>query len=227
MIGFRITTARASNVNDREPARVHRRLAASRGAAADGRLCCGTRARSAGDLVRAVRAIAWIVLCAGLGRLTGGPVVTRIVVSKSQGVLTAYGADGRVLRSFPAIVGRQASGTKIREGDERTPEGAYTVCFKNPQSRFHLSLGLSYPNVADAERGLREGSITQLEYRQIREAHDAGRVPPWKTALGGEIFIHGGMEDREGTAGCVSISDEAIEELFPQIALGTPVVIEP
>ena len=154
-------------------------------------------------------------------------MVTRIVVSKSQGVLTAYGADGRVLKSFPAIVGRQPEGTKIREGDERTPEGEYTVCFKNPQSRFHLSLGLSYPNASDAARGLREGSITQLQYREIVDAHDAGRVPPWKTALGGEIFIHGGMEERQGTAGCVAISNDAIEELFPQIALGTPVTIEP
>lgn len=193
----------------------------------DALLRCDPSARSADDLVKALRAMAWVVLAIALGRLTGGPMVTRIVVSKSQGLLTAYGADGRVLKSFPAIIGHQPSGTKMREGDERTPEGAYTVCFKNPQSRFHLSLGLSYPNVADAARGLREGSITQLEYRQIVEAHDTSRVPPWKTALGGEIFIHGGMEEREGTAGCVAISDEAIEELFPQITLGTPVVIEP
>jgi murein L,D-transpeptidase YafK len=187
-------------------------------------------ARCAGALVKALRAMAWVVLAIALGRLTGGLMVTRIVVSKSQGLLTAYGADGRILKSFPAVVGREASGTKMREGDERTPEGAYTVCFKNPRSRFHLSLGLSYPNTIDAARGLQDGSITQLEYRQIIEAHDAGRVPPWRTALGGEIFIHGGMgerDERDGTAGCVAISDEAIEELFPQVALGTPVVIEP
>jgi murein L,D-transpeptidase YafK len=171
--------------------------------------------------------VALVVLGVSVGKLVGGPMVARIVVSKSQGVLTAYGSDGRILATFPAIVGRQALGTKMREGDERTPEGEYYVCFKNPRSRFHLSLGLSYPNTGDAERGLREGSITPVEYREIVEAHDAKLVPPWKTALGGEIFIHGGMEGRGGTAGCVAISDPAMEELFPQVALGTPVVIGP
>jgi murein L,D-transpeptidase YafK len=179
------------------------------------------------SLARALRVVALVVLGMSVAKLVGGPMVARIVVSKSQRMLTAYGSDGKVLATFPAIVGRQSSGTKMHEGDERTPEGEYFVCFKNPQSRFHLSLGLSYPNTDDAERGLREGSIKPIEYREIVEAHDAKRVPPWKTALGGEIFIHGGMEGRGGTAGCVAISDPAMEELFPQVALGTPVVIEP
>jgi murein L,D-transpeptidase YafK len=185
------------------------------------------RTADGGSFVRALRVVALVVLGVSVGKLVGGPMVARIVVSKSQGVLTAYGSDGRILATFPAIVGRQALGTKVREGDERTPEGEYYVCFKNPRSRFHLSLGLSYPNTDDAERGLRDGSITPVEYREIVEAHGAQRVPPWKTALGGEIFIHGGMEGRGGTAGCVAISDPAMEELFPQVALGTPVVIEP
>ena len=177
--------------------------------------------------MKLLRIIALVVLVVGIIRLVGGPMVTRIVVSKSRGVLTAYGPDGRVLESFPVRIGRQASGTKTREGDERTPEGEYHVCFKNPRSRFHFSLGLSYPSADDAERGLQEGSLTAVEYREIVEAHRARRVPPWKTPLGGEIFIHGGMEGSGGTAGCVAVSDQAIEELFPQVALGTPVVIEP
>jgi murein L,D-transpeptidase YafK len=183
--------------------------------------------RAQGWFARAVRIVALVVLLVGLGRLVGGTMVARIVVSKSQRILTAYGPDGRVLKSFAAIVGREAFGAKVREGDERTPEGEYYVCFKNPRSRFHLSLGLSYPNAEDAERGLREGSITAVQYREIVDAHNANRVPPWQTPLGGEIFIHGGMEGRAATAGCVAISDPAIEELFSAVALGTPVVIEP
>lgn len=180
-----------------------------------------------GWFARALRIVALVVLLVGLGRLVGGPMVARIVVSKSQRMLTAYGPDGRALKSFAAIVGRETFGTKVREGDERTPEGEYYVCFKNPRSRFHLSLGLSYPNADDAERGLREGSITAAQYREIVDAHHAKRVPPWQTPLGGEIFIHGGMEGRVATAGCVAITDPAIEELFSEVALGTPVVIEP
>jgi murein L,D-transpeptidase YafK len=177
--------------------------------------------------VNALRVVALLLLAIALGGILGGPMVTKIVVSKSQGVLTAYGADGRVLSVFPAIVGRAPVGTKAEEGDQRTPEGEYYVCFKNPQSRFHLSLGLSYPNVADAERGLARGAISDAEYHEIATAQAARRVPPWKTGLGGEIFIHGAAEGREGTAGCVGLTNQAIEELFPQVALGTPVVIEP
>ncbi|MGH7819886.1 MAG: L,D-transpeptidase family protein [Candidatus Binatia bacterium] len=154
-------------------------------------------------------------------------MVTKIVVSKSKGTLSAFGAEGRVLAVFPIIVGRQSAGTKELEGDERTPEGEYYVCFKNPQSQFHLSLGLSYPNVEDAERALAAGKISTAEHRAIAEAQLAGKIPPWKTELGGEIFIHGEMDGREGTAGCIGITNEAIEQLFPQVELGTPVVIEP
>jgi len=178
-------------------------------------------------VVRAVRIIVLVVLVCAVARLVGGPMVSRIVVSKSQRLLTAYGADGRVLKVFPAIVGRENAGTKEREGDERTPEGEYYVCFKNPQSRFHLSLGLNYPNRSDARRALERGVIGPVEYREIAEAAETKRIPPWKTPLGGEIFIHGEMRDRSGTAGCVAVTNQAIEELFPQVALGTPVLIEP
>ena len=154
-------------------------------------------------------------------------MVGKIVISKSHRRLTAYAVDGRILKVVPIIVGRRPEGTKEREGDERTPEGEYSVCVKNAQSRYHLSLGLSYPNVEDARRGLEGGTIGADEYRQIADAQAAGRVPPWKTKLGGEIFIHGEMDGREATAGCVAVANEVIEELFPQVALGTPVVIEP
>ena len=154
-------------------------------------------------------------------------MVSKIVVSKSARRLTAFGPDGAVVASYPVIFGREGFGHKAREGDLRTPEGEYYVCFKNPKSQFHLSLGLSYPNEADAERGLESGAITQAEYAAIVAAQRAGRIPPWKTALGGEIFIHGEMNDRAGTRGCVALSNDAIEVLFPEVALGTPVLIEP
>jgi murein L,D-transpeptidase YafK len=176
---------------------------------------------------KALRVLPLLLLAAALARLVSEPMVTKIVVSKSKRTLCVYGAEGRVLAVFPIIVGRRSAGTKEREGDERTPEGEYYVCFKNPQSRFHLSLGLSYPNVGDAERGLAEGRISAEEYQSIAEAHAAKRIPPWKTELGGEIFIHGEMDGRDDTAGCIALTNQAIEHLFPEVELGTPVVIEP
>ncbi len=155
------------------------------------------------------------------------PMIARIVVSKSARQLTAYDQHGRVLKVWPVAIGRSPVGHKQREGDERTPEGEYYVCVKNPQSGFHLSIGLSYPSRADAERALADGRIEEPDYRRIAEAERLRQAPPWKTALGGEIFIHGEMETRGATAGCVAITNEAMDELFPLVEPGVTVVIEP
>jgi murein L,D-transpeptidase YafK len=173
------------------------------------------------------RILALMVLLAGAWQLIGKPMVAKIVVSKSERWLRAYAADGTLVTEFPAIVGRSGAGAKEVEGDLRTPEGEYYVCFKNPRSRFHLSLGLSYPNLDDARRGLERGLIDTTQYVAIADAHAARRSPPWRTPLGGEIFIHGEAEGRDGTAGCVAVSNSAIEALFQWVELGTTVIIQP
>jgi murein L,D-transpeptidase YafK len=170
-------------------------------------------------------ALAAIVLA--VAHLFGRERVMEIVISKSDRTLVAFGTEGRVLKRTRIGLGRSEVGHKYREGDERTPEGEYRVCFKNPQSRFRLSFGLDYPNPADAAKGLRDGAITQAEHDAIVEAHRRGFIPPWKTALGGEIFIHGGLDVHPATAGCVAIRDRDVEELFPLVDLGTRVRIVP
>jgi hypothetical protein len=57
-------------------------------------------------------------------------------------------------------------------------------------------------------------------------AHRNGRRPPWKTALGGEIGIHGGGSGLDWTWGCIALENEAVAELFPVLPLGTPVRIQ-
>ena len=86
---------------------------------------------------------------------------------------------------------------------------------KNPQSEFVLSLGLSYPNRADAERGLKAGLITRRQHRQIVESDRAGGCPPWNTPLGGEIFIHGSGSTTDWTWGCVALDDDDIRAALP------------
>jgi murein L,D-transpeptidase YafK len=98
---------------------------------------------------------------------------------------------------------------------------------KNDRSSFYLSLGLTYPNEEDAARGLDAGLITRAQHRRIVGAVRAGRCPPWKTALGGEIFIHGGGTASDWTAGCVALENPEIKELFDSVPAGTPVRILP
>jgi murein L,D-transpeptidase YafK len=177
--------------------------------------------------MKSVRLLAVALIATGLGVLLTYERVTEIVISKSARSLVAYAADGKVVMSVPIGLGRAPEGHKHREGDQRTPEGEYYVCFRNPQSRYRLSLGLSYPNPQDAARGRAEGAIDDAEYAAIVEAHRRREIPPWKTALGGEIFIHGRLEEHDVTAGCVAIRDRDIDALFPLVAIGTRVRIVP
>ena len=174
-----------------------------------------------------LRFFALALVLMGLISFFTKPMVSKIVVSKSTRTLTVYSSNGRALKQYDVVVGSNSFGPKQREGDRRTPEGEYYVCFKNPQSRFHLSLGLSYPNLIDAKQGLAQGAISEEEYLEIAQAQQHQQIPPWKTVLGGEIFIHGGKNVRQGTAGCIAASNQAIEEIFPLVELGTPVIIEP
>ncbi|MDY7011439.1 MAG: L,D-transpeptidase [Planctomycetota bacterium] len=147
----------------------------------------------------------------------------RVVIEKSARRLTVYDG-GKVVKTYRASFGT-GNGDKVREGDCRTPEGEFYVCYKNNRSRFTLSLGLSYPNIEDAKRGMRDGLITHTQHDAIVEAIRHRRRPPWNTPLGGEIMIHGCGSDRDWTIGCIALDDDDIKELFAALPLGSPVEI--
>ncbi len=149
-----------------------------------------------------------------------------LVVKKKERLLQVF--DGaQLIKTYKIALGRAPQGDKEIEGDGKTPEGEFYVFTKNDKSQFYLSLGLSYPNREAAERGLRENLITRQEYDEILKAVAEKRMPPQKTALGGEIYIHGGGAARDWTEGCVALPDEEIKELFAAIPVGARVVIQP
>ncbi len=152
-----------------------------------------------------------------------------VLVEKAGRRLTVF--DGRrPVKRYRVDVGRVA-GDKQREGDMKTPEGTFIICVHNRQSKFTRSLGLSYPNIEDARRGLGDGLISRQEHDRIVEAIRAKRRPPWNTALGGEIMIHGNSRNVPGqkwTAGGGGLIDnDHIRELFAALPTGTRVVIRP
>ncbi len=147
-----------------------------------------------------------------------------IEVSKGKRELRLY--DGaKLLRTYHVGLGFSPVEDKVRAGDGRTPEGEFYVCVKNANSKFYLSLGISYPNIEDADRGLRDVLITKRQRDQIAEAISAGKRPPWDTKLGGEIFIHGNGSSSDWTWGCVAVEDAEIKELFNAVPMGTRVRI--
>jgi len=96
------------------------------------------------------------------------------------------------IRTYPILAASGVSGPKLREGDRQVPEGIYRINFLNPNSLYHLSLQINYPNDYDRRKAAEEE----------------------RTDLGGEIFIHG----KAVSIGCLAIGDKAIEELFTLVA---------
>ncbi len=150
----------------------------------------------------------------------------RIVVSKSERILQIFDGD-KLVKSYRIVLGFAPEGDKEIEGDGKTPLGNFYVFTKNDKSKFYLSLGLSYPSINDAERGLHENLISQSEYDAIVSAINKKKMPPQNTKLGGEIYIHGGSTETDWTHGCVALKNEEMREIFDFVQVGTVVKIEP
>ena len=136
----------------------------------------------------------------------------RVVITKHAKSLVLFDGDEEVLR-LSVVIGKNP-GDKRREGDLATPEGEFYICCKNPDSKYHRFVGLSYPNLEDAERGLHDKLITPAEFDEIREAIAQKKCPPWKTPLGGEIGLHGPCPNVTWTHGCIAMDVEQVERLF-------------
>lgn len=159
---------------------------------------------------RAILGVAATVLTVGSARAARNDAMAdMVVIFKGSRRLYLY-RDGEPIRRFRMSLGWAPEGHKAREGDGRTPEGTYYIDRLNPNSRFHLSLGISYPDPTD------------------RAAAASNGVDP-----GGDIFIHGGNGRQPGnrtddwTAGCIAVTDRMIEEIYRRVPIGTPIVIQP
>lgn len=152
--------------------------------------------------------------------------VMKIIVSKGKRRLDLYEGN-RKLRSYRIALGKRPVGDKVKKGDRKTPEGTFRIRIRNPKSAYYLSLGLDYPQIEDAKRGLRDKLITRATHDRIIAAINNGKTPPQNTALGGDIYIHGNGSSRDWTWGCVALDDTDMKELYDVVPLGTEVVIRP
>ena len=148
--------------------------------------------------------------CASKFKTYNGPEVTQVLVKKGERRMYLLHKN-EVLKSYRIDLGFEPKGHKAIEGDGKTPEGLYFIDRRNANSRFHLSLGISYPNPQD--RAL---------------ARELGK------SAGGDIFIHGGPPKGSGykrftdwTWGCIAVSDGQIEDIYAMVKNGTPILIRP
>lgn len=145
--------------------------------------------------------------CASKFKTYNGPQVTKIQVTKSDRRMHLFSGE-KVLKSYNFQLGFAPEGHKQIEGDGRTPEGGYRISYKNPDSRFHLSLKINYPNANDRAK-----------------AHSMGKSP------GGDIFIHGTPSlyagEADWTWGCIAVTDQEMEDIYSMVNVGTVIYIYP
>ena len=137
----------------------------------------------------------------------------RVLVEKSARRLTLT-RNGNAFKTYRMALGRAPIGAKEYEGDQRTPEGIYTIDFHKPDSDYHLALHISYPEPRDVDRAAAQG-----------------------LSAGSDIMIHGLSNGRgwigrfhrrsDWTAGCIAVTDFEIEEIYRAVPDGTPIEIRP
>ncbi len=140
--------------------------------------------------------------------------VDKILVKKSERKMYLMDKQSNAIKEYSIALGDSPKGHKTQEGDEKTPEGIYTIDFRNPKSSYHLSLHISYPNKTDKLQASKRG------------------VSP-----GGDIFIHGSpngfglfetaYSNFDWTDGCIAISNKEIEEVWRLVKNGTKIEILP
>lgn len=153
-------------------------------------------------------AVLALTACGSKFKTYNGPEITHVLVYKEQHKM--YLMHGTTaLKEYDVGFGFAPVGHKTREGDGRTPEGSYIIDRRNPNSQFHLSLGISYPNEEDKAYAKANG------------------FKP-----GGDIFIHGRPKIyqngvRDWTLGCIAVTNREMEDIYAMVKNGTPITIYP
>jgi murein L,D-transpeptidase YafK len=141
------------------------------------------------------------------------PKAQKVLVVKSERKLYLI-RDGKPYREYHVALGGNPEGPKEREGDQKTPEGNYTLDFKKRNSSYYRAIHVSYPSEADRAR-----------------AREMGVSP------GGAIMIHGQpnwwgwlapiRQRFDWTAGCIAVNNGEIDEIWEAVEPGTPIEIRP
>ena len=138
---------------------------------------------------------------------------------KQEKLLEIYAKQGtngfKFVCAYPVLAASGVAGPKLREGDRQVPEGIYGIEWLNPNSSYHLSMRISYPNAFDRAQAAKEN----------------------RTKLGGDIMIHGLPPERQAlgatqwrfdwTNGCIALANEEIDEIWQRVTVGTPIEIRP
>jgi|GEM_PF-480636 lipoprotein-anchoring transpeptidase ErfK/SrfK len=125
--------------------------------------------------------------------------------------------SGQVIREYPIALGKNPVGHKREMGDGRTPEGRYTLDWRNPESKFYRSIHISYPNQQD------------IAQAQARNKHPGEHImihgsPAWVPSV---EWAKNWLHKEDWTEGCIAVTNDIMDEIWNMVADGTPIEIRP
>lgn len=140
-------------------------------------------------------------------------LITHIEVEKQKRQMSVY-SDGKRLKTYSISLGGSPIGHKTQEGDSKTPEGEYFIDWIHPNSAYYKSIRLSYPNPDDKAQALGRGVSPGGDNMIHGMPNGLGWKHPWLTKI-------------DWTAGCIAVSNTAIQEIALAITVGAKVTIRP
>ena len=160
-------------------------------------------------LLYAMKLFALILTLLSFSSLAG---VDLVKVDKSENKMYLLD-NGKVIKEYHVAFGENPKGHKEQEGDEKTPEGTYTLDYKKEDSSFYRAMHISYPNKMDLEH-----------------AKDKG------VSAGGFIMVHG-QRNKLGwpssvtqkfnwTNGCIALTNAEMDEFMSLVNIGTKIQIQ-
>jgi murein L,D-transpeptidase YafK len=140
-------------------------------------------------------------------------LITHIEVEKQKRQMSVY-SDGKRLKTYSISLGGSPIGHKTQEGDSKTPEGEYFIDWVHPNSSYYKAMRISYPNANDkaqaSGRGVSPGSNIMIHGMP----NGFGWMYPWLSKI-------------DWTAGCIAVSNTAIQEIALAITVGAKITIRP
>ncbi|WP_461535014.1 L,D-transpeptidase family protein [Spongorhabdus nitratireducens] len=138
--------------------------------------------------------------------------VDQVRVDKSERKMYLV-QQGETVKSYDIALGASPRGHKQQEGDERTPEGIYTLDYKKEDSSFYRSMHISYPNSRDKARAKSKG-VSPGGFIMVHGQ---------RNGLGALDFI---FQRFDWTDGCIALTNDEMDEFMQLVQVGTPILIE-
>ncbi len=163
--------------------------------------------------------------------LRAGDTVNLVRVFKGERRLELINQNNQVIKTYKIMLGKNPVGHKEKEGDNKTPEGTYTLDLKNSESEFFKSIHISYPNFKDTLKARLRGFDPGGNIMLHGLPNDFKEMEEWLNSVGlGDLsddLIRAGLTRFDWTSGCIAVTDDEITEIYDLIDVPTKIIIKP